>query len=215
MCGVGSQPTFSTSSWIVSRDSPTRASIRPPQQQLLAEDGGLQHLALGVEDALVAVPPLSVAGQARRAVRDPPVQAERLRRLRRVVVLLGRVLGHEQRVVETAGRQEAAAEVAEEAQALRLVEPRSGEAGRRQPRERPSRRARTGRCRSPVDDDVELEARAGSELEQADSALGPVAERDQPNARTCSSRPTRRDSSARVRLWPWSSGIVARVQPPI
>ena len=36
----------------------------------------------------------------------------------------------------------------------------------------------------PVDHDVELEAGAGSELEQADAALDSVAERDQADARS-------------------------------
>src|SRR5919106_533311 len=69
----------------------------PAEEQLLAEDRRLQHLALGPEQALVPFPALAVAGQSGRAVRDPAVQTKSLRLFRRVVVPLCPVLGHGQR----------------------------------------------------------------------------------------------------------------------
>ena len=98
------------------------------QQELLSEEGCLEHLALREEHALVALPALAVSDETGGAVRDAPVEAERLRLLRRVVVVLGRVLRHEQRVLEPAGREQTAAEVAEEAETLGLVEPGAGKA---------------------------------------------------------------------------------------
>src|SRR5262249_27226665 len=124
---------------------------RPLQQQLLAEDARLQHLALGEEDAVVRVPALAVADETRGTARDAPVQAVALRRFRRVVVLLGRVLGREERVVEAARRQEPAAERAQPAEPFRLGEPRAGEAGGRLPGERSPRMLAAPDVESAVD----------------------------------------------------------------
>src|SRR5215217_3000581 len=51
------------------------------------------------------------------------------------VVVLCRVLGHEQRVIQAAGREQAPSEVAEEAEPLRLIVPRTGEPYPREPAE--------------------------------------------------------------------------------
>ena len=118
MCGVRSQPTFSTSSWIGQARLADPGLDPPPQHQMLAEDRRLQRLALGPENALVALPALAVADQPRRPVREAAVERELLGLLRRVVVLGGRVLGHEQRVVDPARGEEPAAPVAHE---LKLV----------------------------------------------------------------------------------------------
>ena len=135
------------------------------QHELLSEQGCLEHLALREEHALVALPALAVGDETGGAIRDAAVEAEHLRQLRRVVVLLGRVLRHEQRVLEPAGRQQPAAEVAEEAEALGLVEPGTGEADGGLPAERAPRVLAAADVESPVDDDVELEPGAGAELE--------------------------------------------------
>ena len=116
MCGVRSQPTFSTSSWIVSRDSPTRASIRRRSTRCSPKTDACSVSPFGPEDALVPLPALAVAGEPRRPVREAAVQREVLGLLRRVVVLLGRVRRHEERVVDPAGRQQAAAPVSQEAE---------------------------------------------------------------------------------------------------
>src|SRR5262249_60323621 len=109
----------------------------PAEEKRLAEAGSLQHFALRVEDALVAVPLLPVADEPCGSVRNAAVQAERLGRLWRVVVLLSSVLGHEQGVVESAGGEKTAAEVAEGANALGPVEPRARQPRCGVPRERP------------------------------------------------------------------------------
>ena len=159
-------------------------SLDPPaQQELLAEHGGLEHLALRPQHALLAVPALAVAGQARRAVRHAPVQAEALGLLRREVVLRGRVLGHEERVVDPAGRQEPAAPGAEEAEALRLTEPRPREADARAPGKRATAVLAAPEIEGAVDEHVESEAGAGAELEHAHAPLGTVPERDEADAR--------------------------------
>ncbi len=46
-----------------------------PEQELLAEDRGLERLTLRPEDAVVAVPALPVADETSRPVRDPTVEA--------------------------------------------------------------------------------------------------------------------------------------------
>ncbi len=79
---------------------------RAPEQQLLAEDAAWQRLALGPEHALVAVPALAVAGQARGRFETRGRGAEALGLLRRIVVLLRGVFGHEQRVVDAARGEE-------------------------------------------------------------------------------------------------------------
>ena len=70
---------------------------------------------------------------------------------------------------------------AEEAEPVGLVEPRAGEAGRRGPGERAAGVLAAADVEGAVDDDVELEAGAGAELEHAHAALDAVAERDQPD----------------------------------
>ena len=96
------------------------------------------------------------------------------------MVLLGRVLCHEQRVLEAARGQQAAAEPAEEAEAFGLVEPRAGEAGGRGPGERAAGVLAASDVEGAVDDHVELESGARPELEQPDAPLDAVAERQQP-----------------------------------
>ena len=103
------------------------------EHQVLSEDRGLADLALGEEDAVVAVPALPVAEEPSRRSGDPSVEPVALGRLRRVVELSGRVLGRAEGVVEPARRQKAGAEPAQKAEALRLGKPRAGEPGRRDP----------------------------------------------------------------------------------
>ena len=167
---------------MVRRDSPTRASIRLRRSEVLAEDRCLQRLAFRPEHALVALPALAVARQPGGTVGEASVERELLGLLRRVVVLGGRVLGHEQRVVDPAGGQKAAAPVAHEAEALPLVEPGAGEADAGVPRQRTAGELAAPDVEGAVDEDVEGEAGARPELEHAHAALGAVAERGEPNA---------------------------------
>src|SRR5581483_10248582 len=103
--------------------------------------------------------------------RDAPVEPVPLGRARRVVVLLGRVLGHEERVVEPAGREEPAAERAQPAEPFRLAVPRSCEADVRGPRERDPTELAAADVERAVDEHVEREAGAGAELEHADATF--------------------------------------------
>src|SRR5262249_16952421 len=85
-------------------------------------------------------------------------------------------------VVEAAGREEAAAEVAEEAEPVLLVEPGLRETNRRLPAECAPGVLAAPDVEGAIDDDVELEAGAGPELEQPDAAFGAVPERHEPDA---------------------------------
>ncbi len=159
------------------------ARLDPPaQDEVLAEDRCLQRLAFRPEHALVALPVLAVTRQPGGAVGEAPVERELLGLLRRVVILGGRVLGHEQRVVDPAGGEKAAAPVAHEAETLPLVEPGAGEADAGVPRQRTAGEFTATDVEGAVDEDVEGEAGARPELEHAHAALGPVSELGQPNA---------------------------------
>ena len=106
------------------------------------------------------------------------MQSEGFGSLRRVVVLLGGVLGHEERVFQAAGGEQAAAPGTEEAQSLRLIKPGPRGADAREPCKGPATHLAAPDIESPVYNDVESEARTGAELENAYAALRPVAEGD-------------------------------------
>ena len=110
------------------------------------------------------------------------MERELLGLLRRVVVLGRRVLGHEQGVVDSAGREEPSAPVAHEADVLPLVVPGAGEADAGVPGERSSSELAPADVECAIDEDVEGEACAGAELERPNAALGPVAELDEAHA---------------------------------
>ena len=107
------------------------------------------------------------------------MQAEALGLLGRVVVVGGGVLGHEERVLHAAGRQQPAAEAAQPAQLLRLVVPGSDEPGRALPAEGAPVVLAAADIHRPIDQDVEAEPGAGAELEDAHAPLHPVAALDQ------------------------------------
>src|SRR5215213_11727701 len=76
------------------------------------------------------------------------------------MVLLGRVLGREERVLESAGREQASAEAAEKSQPLRFVEPWPSETGTRQPAQRAPVKLAATYVECTVHDDVEGESAA-------------------------------------------------------
>jgi len=80
-------------------------------------------------------------------------------------------------VVESARGQQAAAEPTEEAEAFGLVEPRPREPGRGGPGKRAAGVLAAADVEGAVDDDVELEPRAGPELEQPDAPRDAVTSR--------------------------------------
>jgi hypothetical protein len=110
------------------------------------------------------------------------VEAELLGLEGRVVVLGDGVLGHEEGVLQAAGRQEAAAEAAQPTEALRLVAPGAGEAGVGLPAERQPPQLAAADVHRPVDHDVEPEAAAGAELQHPRPPLQPVGQLDQADA---------------------------------
>ena len=176
---MGTQPAFVTSSWIVSRSSPTLRLDAAAQNEVLAEDRRLRDLAFRPEGAFVAVPAGAVAGEGRRQVRDAAVQSEALGLLGRVVVVRGGVLGHEERVLHAAGGQQPAAEAAQPAQVFRLVVPGSDEPGRALPAEGAPVVLAATDVHGAVDQDVEAEPGAGAELQHAHAPLHAVAALDQ------------------------------------
>src|SRR5262249_50774409 len=99
----------------------------PAQQKMLAENRGLQDLALGPQDTLVPIPSFAVPDQAGRPVAHPAVLAVDLFSFERVVEVGGAVLGRTKGVVETAGGQQSTAERAQESQSVRFEIPRAGE----------------------------------------------------------------------------------------
>ncbi len=110
------------------------------------------------------------------------MQTEALGLLRRVVVLRGRVLGHEEAVLDPAGDEQPSAEGAEEAEPLGLVVPRALDADRGRPRERDAAQLAATDVEGAVDEHVEREPGAGAELEQAHATRASVAERHEPDA---------------------------------
>ena len=80
------------------------------EHEVLANDRGLTDLALGEEDARLAVPAHAVAEKPRRRCGGPAGDPAALGRLRRVMGLLRRVLSRAEGVVEPASRQEAGAD---------------------------------------------------------------------------------------------------------
>jgi len=92
--------------------------------------------------------------------------------------LLGGVLGHEERVFQAAGSEEAAAPGTKEAQSLRLVEPGPSETDARKPAERSATHLAAPDIEGPVHNDIEGEACTGAELKDAYAALHTIAKSD-------------------------------------
>ncbi|CAM5232075.1 hypothetical protein STENM36S_07494 [Streptomyces tendae] len=164
------------------------------EPQVLAEDRGLAHLALGPEHAAaVVLPPLAVPGEPGRDVGDPPVQRVHGRAPRWITVLRGVHLGAEERVVQARGEQQPR-EAAHHGQAVVvavLVQSRMPEARRRAPAEAPALELGPAQVHRPVHEHVEGESGAGPELQRADAAFGAVVQDDGPH-------PARRAQVARV-----------------
>ncbi len=160
------------------------ARLDPPaQDQVLAEDRRLEDLALGPQDAVVALPTLAVADQAGRQAADPAVEGERLGLAQvGLVEVGGAVLAAQQRVVQAAGHDHPATPRPEPAQRIVLVVPRPDRARVGDPGHRPAGHLAAADVERPVDDDVEAEPATGPELEQADSPAGPVPEGRQADA---------------------------------
>ena len=156
----------------------TEARLDPPaEEEVLPEDGRLEDLALGPQDALVAVPALAVADEPGGQPADPAVEPIRdLLEDMRLMELLGVVLAGAERVVETAGHDHPAAPGAEPAPVRVLVEPRSDGARVGDPRQRAAAELAASDVEGAVDDDVEGESRAGPELEQPDATAEAVPE---------------------------------------
>ena len=153
------------------------------ERQVLAEDRRLKHLALGPQDAVVPIPSLAIPGEPSGQPADPSMEPERLRRADVwLVIVLGRVLARPEGVVETAGHDHAAAPCPEPAPRVVLVEPRADRARVGDPRQRRPAHLATSHVERAIDDDVEGEAGAGAELEEADAATGTVAQRHEPDA---------------------------------
>ena len=72
---------------------------------MLAEHRRLQDFTVRIEDAFIPVPAMAIANQPRGRVGDAAVQAKPLPLLGRVVILVGRVLGEEEGVVQSARGQ--------------------------------------------------------------------------------------------------------------
>src|SRR3712207_336810 len=107
------------------------------------------------------------------------MQSEALGLLGRIVVMLGSVLRHEERVLQAAGRQQSTAEATQPTQLLRLVVPRPTEPGRALPAQGAPVVFATTDIHRPIDQDVEAEPGAGAELQDAYTTLQPIAVLDQ------------------------------------
>src|SRR5215211_6764524 len=103
------------------------------------------------------------------------MKSEALGLLGRIVVVLGRVFGHEERMLHTAGRQQSTAEAAQPAQLLRLVVPRPDEPGRTLPADGTTIVLAATDIHRAIDQDVEAESGASAELEGPYVPLQPVA----------------------------------------
>ena len=127
---------------------------------------------------------LAIAGEPRRDRADAAVDRMADGLPRPVDIVLGRLVVHEQDVVEAAGDQQAGegAQPGEPALAFILVQARMPEAGRRMPADRHAAILAVGDVQRPVDQHGEAQAGAGAEFEQADAALDAVAQRHQPHA---------------------------------
>ena len=102
-----------------------------------------------------------------------------------IVVMVGRLLGHEADMVEPAGDEQPreGTQEAETALALGLVQAGMTEAARRVPADGAALVLAIRDIERPVDQDREAQARPGAELEEANAALDTVPERHQTHAR--------------------------------
>src|SRR5258706_15199697 len=102
-----------------------------------------------------------------------------LRRADQLVELRRVVRSAEQRVVEAARDEHAAAPAAKPAEPKRLGVPGTDDPGRGEPAERLAVQLAPAHIERAIDQDVEHEAGPGAELEHAYAALDAIAERDQ------------------------------------
>ena len=89
-----------------------------PQHQMLAEHGRLQHLALGIQNACISVPTVAISDQPGGCIRDSAVESKSFPVFRLIVVLIGSVLGEEERVIEPAGGDQTATHVRNQPRSL-------------------------------------------------------------------------------------------------
>jgi hypothetical protein len=156
----------------------------PAQHEALAEHRGLQHLALGPQHALIACPALAVPEQSRRQPAGPPVQpvGDALQHVR-LIEMGRRVPAGYQRVVQAAGHHHPAAPGAEPAPLVWLVVPGRDHARGRLPAQRQPGELASADIETAVDQHVEREAAAGTELKDAHAAAEAIAEGHQPDSR--------------------------------
>ena len=156
------------------------ASLDPPAQlHRLAVHGRLPDHPLRPEHALVALPPFAVSGQARRHETDPAMQPVFLGRLDELVEI-GRVVDTtEQRVVQAARHQHAAAPAPEPTEPHRLGVPGSDHTRRRKPGQRATVELAPADVHGPIDQHVECVAGPRSELDHPHPSLDTVAKRDE------------------------------------
>ena len=141
----------------------------------------LQDLALGPQHAVVAVPGRAVAGQPGRQPGVAAVQPVRLGGPVRVVEH-ARVVGPaEQRMVQAAGRHQAAGKPAEPAEPGQLAVPGPDQADRRQPGQRLAVDPGAADVKAPVDQDLELETSTRPAAQHPYAAFGAIPALDQPH----------------------------------
>ena len=154
------------------------------EMQILAEHRRLLHDAFAPQHAVVAVPGLAIAGQSRRNGADAAVDRMADGLPWAVDIMVGRLVVHEQDMVEAAGHHQPG------------KGPQPGKPPSPSYSCRPGWRKPAGECQPiawpliiavgdverPVDQHREAQAGAGAEFEHADAALDAVAQRHQPHA---------------------------------
>src|SRR5712692_6523105 len=155
----------------------------PVQLHRLAIYRRLADDAFGPQHALVTIPALAVAGEPRGDQTDPAMEPVLLGGFDELVEVRGVVNAAEQRVVEAARDQHAAAPGAKPAEAHRLGEPRADDAGGREPRERAAVELTSTHVHRPIHEHIECVAAPGPELEHPHAAFDPITERHQPDPR--------------------------------
>src|SRR6266849_2766265 len=155
----------------------------PVQLHRLAIYRRLADDAFGPQHALVTIPALAVAGEPRGDQADAAMEPVLLGGFDELVEVRGVVNAAEQRVVEAARDQHAAAPGATPADAHRLDEPRDDDAGGREPRERAAVELTSTHVHRPIHEHIECVAAPGPELEHPHDAFDPITERHQPDPR--------------------------------
>jgi len=128
----------------------------PPELHGLAEHGRLANDAFRPQHALVALPPLAITGQAGGHEPEPAMEPLPLGWLDELVEVGRVVQPAEERVVESAGDEHAAAPAAEPAHAHRLHVPGTHHTGRREPCKRAAVELAPPHVHRAVDQHVEL-----------------------------------------------------------